>query len=318
MRESPVVSGATYAQQQVHVYTALSGKWYIVCMSKNAPSGSDVHRKPGNPQETYEVEKYYYAGFFAAEMTCSVIKATNYNPVGHYYYAVDITVTNADKALLQNINEVVMKGGGIISPVKGAFNLSARGKRRVQTVLNFLDRYPIIIGDLAKNRVALLREAVAYLKEHRGSSKHQKKIEVMDGIRKKLRAVKETDTVAKSCKQEPVSQDAVGHFLAGILDGEGSFGFKKSGNRQQPFLAVAMKDRKIIELCREFLRHGNVRHRKDGVYHYEINHSKMLQRVCKMFLTRYPLRHARQRERMQTLQRILNDYTQNHHVKSDE
>src|SRR3989338_8156324 len=160
-----------------------------MCMSKNASSGSDVRRKPGNPQETLKEDNFYYAGFFAAEMTCSVIKAANYNPVGHYYYAVDITVTNADKALLQNVNEVVMKGGGIISPIKGAFNLSARGKNRVQVTLNFLDRYPIIIGDLAKNRVALLREAFAYLKMHRGSSKHQEKIKVMDGIRQKLRQI---------------------------------------------------------------------------------------------------------------------------------
>jgi len=280
-------------------------------MSKNASSGSDVRRKPGNPQETLKEDNFYYAGFFAAEMSCSVIKAANYNPVGHYYYAVDITVTNADKNLLQDVNEVVMKGGGIISSVKGAFNLSARGKNRVRVVLDFLDRYPIIIGNLAKNRVALLREAFAYLEEHRGSSEHQKKIEVMDSIRKKLRAVKETGVVEKSYAQEPVTRNAIGHFLAGVLDGEGSFGFKKSRGRRQPYFAVAMKDRKIIELFREFLQHGNVRHRKDGVYHYEINHSQVLQKVCPLFLTRYPLRHARQRERMQTLQRLLNDYTQN-------
>ena len=280
-------------------------------MSKNASSDSDTDRKPGNPQETLEEDNFYYAGFFAAEMTCSVIKATNYNPAGHYYYAIDITVTNADKNLLQNINKVVMKGGGIISPVKGAFNLSARGKNRVRVVLDFLNRYPIIIGDLAKNRVALLREAFAYLEEHRGSSEHQKKIEVMDVIRGKLRAVKETGAVDKLYDQEPVTKNAVGYFLAGILDGEGSFGFKKSRDRQQPYFAVAMRDRKIIELFREFLQHGNVRHRKDGVYHYEINHSQVLQKVLPLFLTHYPLRHARQRERMQTLQRLLNDYTQN-------
>lgn len=280
-------------------------------MSKNASSGSDVRRKPDNPQETLEVEKYYYAGFFAAEMTCSVIKAANYNPVGHYYYAVDITVTNADKALLQNVNEVVMKGGGIISPVKGAFNLSARGKNRVRVVLDFLDRYPIIIGDLAKNRVALLREAFAYLEEHRGSSEHQKKIEVMDGIRQKLRQIKESGVALESHVQESADKNIIGYFLAGVLDGEGSFGFKKNRDRQRPYFAVAMKDRKIIELCREFLQHGNVRHRKDGVHHYEINHSKVLQKVCPLFLTQYPLRHARQRERMTNLQRLLNDYTQN-------
>src|SRR3989344_4439052 len=204
-------------------------------MSKNASSGSAVRRKPGNPQVTLKKENYYYAGFFAAEMSCSVIKAANYNPVGHYYFAVDITVSNADKALLQDVNKVVMKGGGIISPIKGAYNLSARGKNRVRVVLDFLDRYPIIIGDLAKNRIALLREAFAYLEEHRGASEHQKKIEVMDGIRKKLRAIKEICADDRSYAQEPVSRDAIGHFLAGILDGEGSFGFKKSRDRLQPY-----------------------------------------------------------------------------------
>src|SRR3989344_2993618 len=187
-------------------------------MSKNASSDSDANRKPGNPQETSKEGNFYYSGFFAAEMTCSVIKATNYNPAGHYYYAIDITVTNADKNLLQNINKVVMKGGGIISPVKGAFNLSARGKNRVRVVLDFFDRYPIIIGDLAKNRIAFLREAFVYLEKHHGSSKHQKKTEVMDVIRGKLRAVKETGAVDKLYDQEPVTKNAVGYFLAGILD----------------------------------------------------------------------------------------------------
>ena len=280
-------------------------------MSKNASSDSDVNRKPGNPQETLKKDNFYYSGFFAAEMTCCVIKAANYNPVGHYYYAVDITVTNADKNLLQEVNKVVMKGGGIISPVKGAFNLSARGKNRVRVVLDFLDRYPIIVGDLAKNRVALLKDAFEYLEMHRGSSEHQKKIEVMDGIRKKLRQIKESGTAFESYAQESTDKNVLGYFLAGVLDGEGSFGFKKRGSHQQPFLAVAMKDRKIIELCREFLQHGNVRYRKDGVYHYEINHPQVLQKVCPLFLTNYPLRHTRQRERMQKLQRLLNDYTQN-------
>src|SRR3990167_8078045 len=113
-------------------------------MSKNASSGSDVRRKPGNPQETLKEDNFYYAGFFAAEMSCSVIKAANYNPVGHYYYAVDITVTNADKNLLQDVNEVVMKGGGIISWVKGGLNLGGGGKNGGRVVFAFLVGYPII------------------------------------------------------------------------------------------------------------------------------------------------------------------------------
>ena len=281
-------------------------------MSKNASSGSVLPRKPDNPQETLNVENFYYAGLCAGEMSCSVIKAANSNPVGHYYFAVDFTVSNADKRLLEEVNGAVMKGKGVITSIKGGFNLSARGKSRVQAVFDFLNRYPIITGDLAKDRIMLLREAHAYLMAHKGKRDHQEKTLVMDRVRAALRRVKETGAARMAYAQESVSQDAVGHFLAGVLDGEGSFGFKKCGtDRTQPFLAVAMKDRKIIELAREFLQHGNVRVRSDGMYHYEINHSQVLKTVCSLFLTTYPLRHARQRERMETVQRLLNDYTRN-------
>lgn len=270
-------------------------------MSNNASSDSDIRRKPDNPQETLNEENFYYAGFFAAEMSCSVIKAVNYNPVGHYYFAIDITVSNADKTLLEDINAVVMRGGGIISPIKGGFNLSARGKRRVRVVLDFLDRYPIIAGDLAQNRIALMQEALAYLETHRGSREHQAKIKKMDDIRAKLRTIKETGIALRPYRRELVNENAIGYFLAGVLDGDASFGFKKSNDRQQPFLAIAMKDQKTIELLREFLQHGNIRRRKDGLYHYEINHQEVLQDICSVFLTRYPLRHAGQRERLQHL-----------------
>jgi hypothetical protein len=280
-------------------------------MSKNASSDSDASQKPDNPQETLKIKNFYYAGFCAAEMSCSVIKAANKNPVGHHYYAVDLTVSNADKKLLQKVNAVVMQKHGVISPIKGAFNLSARGKKRVKIALCFLARYPIIVGDLARSRLALLTDALQYLETHTGSHSHRAKTGVMDTIRKELRRVKETGTASKSYRVKHVNHDAVGHFLAGVLDGEGSFGFKKSGNRQQPFLAVAMKDRKIIELFPEFLRHGHVRRRNDGMYHYEINHTEVLKKVCTVFLRQYPLQHTQQRKRMQKLQRILNDYMRN-------
>lgn len=284
-------------------------------VSKNVSSDSGASQEPDNQQETLNDENFYYSGFFAAEMSCCVIKAANTNPVGHYSFKIDITVSNADKILLGDINQVVMKGGGVISAIKGGFNLSARGKNRVRIILDFLDRYPIIAGDLARNRIEIMREALAYLETHRGSSKHQAKTKAMDDMRIKLKAIKETGKAFESYRQEIVSIDAIGYFLAGVLDGDGSFGFKKSNDRQQPYLAVAMKDQKIIELLREFVQHGNIRHRKDGVYHLEINHPLVLQKVCSQFLTQYPLRHAGQCVRMQHLQRILNDYTRNR-VKS--
>ncbi len=239
------------------------------------------------------------------------LKAANNNPVGHYYFKLDITVSNADKNLLETINTVVMQNGGVITRIKGGFNLSTRGQRRVRIVLDFFDQYQFIAGDLAQDRISLLREALIYLETHRGSREHLAKTKVMDDIRAKLRAIKETGIAWRPYNIKHANHDAIGYFLAGVLDGEGSFGFKKSGSYQQPFFAAAMKDQKIIELLRDFIRHGNVRRRKDGMYHYEINHRKVLQDVCTIFLSEYPLRHTKQRERMRHLQQILNDYTRN-------
>lgn len=273
-------------------------------MSNKVFSDSDASRKPDNPQETLEEKNFYYSGFCAAEMSCSVIKATNHHPEG-YYYAVDLTVSNADRSLLHEVNKTLMNGSGVITPVKGALNLSARGKRKVRVALDFLEKYPIITGDLANGRVKLLKRALVFLEEKQGRAVSQEKHEVMSKIRSSLRSIK-TKGIVEACRKVPASNAAVGYFLSGVLDGEGSFGLK--GGRE-PYLFVAMKDRKIIELFREFVQYGKVRLRKDGLSHLEINRRDILERVCATFLNKYPLRHARQRERLQKLQRILNDHT---------
>ncbi len=284
-------------------------------MRKNASSDSDLDRKPDNPQETLNVSNYYYSGFFAGEMTCSIIKATNRNPKGHFYM-VDFTVSNADKVLLKHINEKIMNRFGVISPIKGAFNLKVRGKNRVREILKFLKNYPIIIGDLAKNRVDILSQALEYLDSHRGHNAHKEKTKAMDILRHKLRLLKTEGVVENTYELESkISKDAIGYFFAGIIDGEGSFGVKQSGKYKEPFFTIAMKDRKIIELLCNFLEYGKVRYRKDGVYHYEVNSRKELLKIADLFLVKYPLKQKRQRNRLVKLQRILNDYTRNHSRK---
>jgi len=269
-------------------------------MSKNALSAD-------NPQEMLK-SNFYFSGLLAAEMSCSIIKATNRNPKG-YYYAIDLTVTNADKELLKKVNRVVMKNRGVITPVKGANNLSARGKERVQIVLDFLETYPIIIGDLAKNRIIILKNALLYLQKYRTHKFQNEKTVEMGKLRKKLRDLKEKGIVDHKFDSKFLDQESLGHFSAGVIDGEGSFGTKSSGLVQEPFFAIAMKDKKIIELVNKFVGYGNVRLRKDGVYHLEINHRDILKDVCEMFLNQYPLQHKRQRERLQMLQQLLNDHT---------
>lgn len=273
--------------------------------SNNASRDLDVYQVPDNPQEMLNIKNFYFSGLIAAEMSCSIIKAKNKNPQG-YYYTIDFTVTNADKKLLQKVNTAVMNNRGILTVVKGGYNLSARGKSKVKNVLDFLVTYPILIGDLAKNRINILCEAYLFLIE---SKDQQKKIEMMENLRQELRGIKTKGVVKQTFDLQSISRDTIGYFLSGVIDGEGSIGFKLSNKTKQPFFAIAMKDKKIIETLRNFIGYGNIRLRKDGVYHLEINCADILRNVCVIFLEQYPLQHSRQRERLQRLQQLLNDHT---------
>ena len=276
-------------------------------MSKNASSDFDENQIPDNPQEMLK-SNFYFSGLIAAEMSCSIIKVTNKKP-GDYYYTVDLTVTNADRKLLGEVNRMVMNNRGVISPVKGAYNLSARGKSKVRIALNFLEMYTIPVGDIAKNRILLLKTALVYLENHRAHRFQKEKTIKIDELRIKLREVKVIGNVDQLFDLLSTDEDSLGYFISGVIDGEGSFGFKSSGLIQEPFFAIAMKDKKIIELISKFLNYGNVRLRKDGVYNFEINSRTILKKVCEMFLKQYPLRHERQRKRLMLLQQLLNDYT---------
>jgi hypothetical protein len=280
-------------------------------MSKNASNDFDPTLKIGrisdNPQEMLKKD-FYFSGLIAAEMSCSIIKAKNKKPHDHYYM-VDLTVTNADRRLLDEVNRVVMNNRGVISPVKGAYNLSARGKSKVRTALDFLETYPIPIGDLAKNRIILLKTALVYLESHRAHRFQKEKTIEIEGIRRKLREVKTKGIVDQKFDLHSLDNESLGYFIAGVIDGEGSFGIKSSGLVKEPFFMIAMKDKKIIDLISKFVNYGNVRLRKDGVYHLEINSRAILKKVCEMFLNQYPLRHERQRKRLILLQQLLNDYT---------
>lgn len=273
-------------------------------MSKNALSAD-------NPQEMLNATKFYFSGFMSAEMSCSIIKATNKNPKG-FYYTIDLTITNANRKILNEINREVMNGRGIITPVKGAYNLSVRGKDKVRDALDFLEHYPILAGDLAKNRIIILKNALIYLTNHKTRKFQKEKTAEMEKLRNKLKELKASGIVYQEFDllSTCINKDFLGFFLAGVIDGEGSFGFKSSGLYQQPFFAIAMKDRKIIELLQKFIDYGNVRLRKDGVYHLEINNRNILKNICERFINQYPLRQTRQRKRcMFVFQQLLNDHT---------
>ena len=269
-------------------------------LTKNA-SGAD------NQQQTsLSSQNFYYTGFCVGELSCSVIRANDKRGRG-YYFQPDITISNADLNLLKEINRIIASNLGNISPIKGGYNLKFRGKRKVEIVFQFFQNYPVITGDLAKKKLELLKNVLPAIG---GNSKVLDREKVIEKCREDLKDLKLNGLAEEIREMNHFKDDEIGFFLAGIIDAEGSCGFKKSGKRLQPFFAVAMKDRKIIELIKDFLSYGNIHVRtNDGLYHWETSKISDVLKVIEIFTNKYPCKLTKMKDRMENIRRMLNDYT---------
>ena len=148
-----------------------------------------VRRDADNQQETM----YYFSGFFSGEGSISIIRATNKNGGSGFYYTPDMTISNADSVLLKRINQTIFCNKGVMTPIKGGYNLSLRGKNKVIIFLNFLKKYPPSAGDLIREKLALIKKAVAILlKKGNRNKRFSGEIESIEHIRQRLRIIKKT------------------------------------------------------------------------------------------------------------------------------
>lgn len=258
-------------------------------------------------QETFPAPSagFYYTGFCAGEMSCSIIKATDKSQ-SSFYYTLDFTVTNKDRQLLEEVNAVIASGSGVITRIWGGYNLSMRGREKVGLVLDYFESFPIIVGDLARSRLAVLQEALRFQSRITDRTKRSPAAEAaIEHYRSLLRRIKESGQPLQEFDRINAAHGSVRQFLAGVMDAEGSIGFKKRGRTAEPFFAIAMKDRKIIELFPEFLGFGSVRHRGDGLCHYEVNSADDVLEVVEIFF--HSCRRNETKVQMEQVRRILND-----------
>lgn len=263
-----------------------------------------------NQQERSHVF-FYYTGFCCGEMSCSLLRLSNRKSnKGGVYYTPDITISNSDKPLLREINQAVAGGNGVITAIKGGYNLSIRGKRKVKRALAFFRKYPPVVGDLSHSKLTLISQAIDRLEAREGYRRSRSEQKQLEEIRKAFIQVKKTAVPISNFSQQIFVQDVIGYFLCGVLDAEGSVGIKKSGSYHQSFFAVAMKDRKIVELFKDFLKLGNIHFRpKEKIYHFEIGARKEVLVALRVFLETYPSKLMKVRRKMRDLRLFLNDYT---------
>ena len=262
-----------------------------------------------NQQETLHARNYYFTGFCCGEISVSIIKDKSNSGSGIRYYP-DITISNADLGLLREVNIVIGESQGRIHPIKGGYNLSFRGKRKVKLILNFFKSYPLIVGDLVHCRLSLMQTALYVLEARKGRNRTPYQTREIEKIRHWLRIIKRKGQSFFDYPGIRTNKNAVGYFLAGVLDAEGSVGMKANGSNGQPFLALAMKDKKIVDLFQHFCQTGKVRFRpNDGVYHFEIGSRELVLNMLTLFTIYYPFRLTKMKQRVKNVQRILNDYT---------
>lgn len=260
-----------------------------------------------NQQETSE--NFYYTGFCVGELSCSILKLTNRkSKKGGIYYTPDITISNADMRLLRDINLICGDNTGVITKIKGGFNLSFRGKRKSKTILNFFNKFTPIVGDLTLSKIEIIKNAISVLEKDRTYRRNENIQNQLEEFREKLKTIKRTGLAEKEFSILNRPTEDIGYFLSGVFDAEGSVGMKRGGDRFQPFAAIAMKDKNIVKLFHSFLGFGNIRFRpRENVYHWESGSKSGVRQVIEVFREKYPGKLRKMKLRMDEVRRILND-----------
>ena len=118
--------------------------------------------------------------------------------------------------------------------------------------------------------------------------------------------------------------DEVGHYLAGFVDGEGSFNvsIKKADDRSLGWRVVAcfnvsQRERHVLELLQQTLGCGTIRKRWDGVHYFEVNSYPDLANKVIPFFQRYSLRSPSKRETLETFARICKVMCAGKHLSAD-
>ncbi len=120
------------------------------------------------------------------------------------------------------------------------------------------------------------------------------------------------------------SADEIGHYLAGFVDGEGSFNvsIKKVNDRKLEWRVgacfnVSQRERHILELLQRTLECGTIRRRWDGVHYFEVNSYRDLNDNVIPFFRKYPLRSPSKNETLGIFARICEMMCAGRHLTSE-
>ncbi len=118
--------------------------------------------------------------------------------------------------------------------------------------------------------------------------------------------------------------DAVGNYLAGFADGEGSFNvsFRPRSDYRRPWkislcFNVSQRDRTVLALLQLHLECGTMRQRDDGVWYYEANSLDDIRRRVVPFFERFGFLSEKKRRDFRKFREIAELMAQGQHLTSD-
>ena len=113
----------------------------------------------------------------------------------------------------------------------------------------------------------------------------------------------------------------IGYYLAGFVDGEGSFNVsvKKRDNCRREWkieasFNVSQKERVILALLKRWLGCGTLRERRDGVIYYEVRNIKALKEKVIPFFERFRFLSAKKKRNFSIFKRIVKKMNEGKHL----
>lgn len=117
---------------------------------------------------------------------------------------------------------------------------------------------------------------------------------------------------------------AVGWYLAGFVDGEGSFNvsLRKKGDYKigwQPVLSfnVSQREQTILLLMKKYFGCGIIKRRKDGLYSYDVTNPKAIQEVILPFFEKYQFLSKGKKRNYQLFRKIAQLMFEKKHLKQE-
>lgn len=118
--------------------------------------------------------------------------------------------------------------------------------------------------------------------------------------------------------------DSIGYYLAGFVDGEGSFNisFRPRPDfnvswKISPCFNVSQKDQVILALVKKHLQCGTMRSRPDGVWYFEVNNLTSLVENVIPFFRKYNFLSAKKKNDFALFQKAIDLIQQDQHLSKE-